>query len=34
VLNGRALLGHLRERDAASAGDVDRALDFLASAAR
>ena len=34
VLKVRALLGHLRERDAASAGDVDRALDFLASAAR
>ena len=34
VLKVRALLDHLRERGAATAGDVDRALDFLASAAR
>jgi uridine monophosphate synthetase len=31
VLKVRALLGHLRERGAAPAADVERALDFLAA---
>ena len=34
VLKVRALLAHLRERGAASASELDRALDFLAVAAR
>jgi uridine monophosphate synthetase len=34
VLKVRALLGYLGERGAASASDVDRALDFLAAATR
>lgn len=34
VVKVRALLAHLRERGAASDADVDRALDFLAGAAR
>jgi orotate phosphoribosyltransferase len=34
VLKVRALLAHLREQRAVSAGEIDRALDFLGEAPR